>query len=67
MRNVMADEDNMLVKVAQEIKRMREQWVHRLELIKWQSKLCKARYDALRAEGFEAAEALALCTKNPDL
>lgn len=63
----MNNEDNLLVNVAQEIRKMYDQWPHRVELIKWQAKLCRARYLALRKEGFDVSEALALCVKNPDL
>ena len=43
---------------------LRERWPMQLEMIGWQAKVAKARYDALRREGFEVGQALQLCCKS---
>lgn len=46
------------------LQELRERWPMRLEYICWQAKVAKARFDALRREGFDTSEALQLCIKN---
>jgi hypothetical protein len=35
-----------------------------LDMIAWQAKVAKAKFDAARREGFEVSHALQLCVKN---
>jgi hypothetical protein len=42
---------------------LRERWPAQLELIGWQAKVAKAKFDAARREGFEVSHALQLCVK----
>ena len=63
----MGDEDSTKAREAQAMRALiqdiRERWPARLELIAMQAKIAKARFDALRREGFDAAQALQLCVK----
>lgn len=63
----MADEDKQLVAVAQAIKKMNEQWLHEVEMIRMVCKIVKARYDGFIAAGFTAEQALVLCLKRTEL
>ena len=46
---------------------LREGWPMQLELIGWRAKVAKARFDALRREGFDVPQALQLCLKEVEL
>lgn len=46
---------------------LKDNWVYELDVIAIKSRYAKARYDALRREGFEVTHALALCVKNVEL
>ena len=67
----MTDEDRAKVKVIQDFKThlgaFQERWPLELEMIRIRAKLAKARYDALRKEGFSVTEALTLCTKQIEI
>lgn len=59
--------DKLRADFAQAIREANNHWPHQLALISWKAKMAKARYDALRREGFGFTEALALCTKDVEL
>jgi hypothetical protein len=43
---------------------LRSRWPMHLDMISWQAKVAKAKFDAARREGFDVAHALQLCVKN---
>ena len=63
----MNDDEQARAKEAQNVRAalqdIRDRWPARLELIALQAKIAKARFDALRREGFDAGQALQLCVK----
>lgn len=60
-------EDAAKVALAQAIKKIMSNWAYELEIIGMKTKICRARYLALRREGFDVSEALPLCLKNVEL
>lgn len=58
---------NPMAAMAGYIKRACDNWLMQLELIDFQSKIVKARYDAALAQGFTEKQALEICTKNWEL
>lgn len=63
----MADNEPQRVALARAIKEAMDNWAGHVEIIKYKAKVAKARYDALRREGFGPAEAMHLCTKDVEL
>ena len=61
------DPDKALVALSQAIKAMSDQWAHQLQLIGMQARVSRARYEALRREGFTEQKALSLCTTHIEL
>lgn len=61
------DPDKTLADSARALRTLQSQWLYRKELIAYEAKVTKARFDALRAEGFDYVAALALCTKRVEL
>lgn len=61
------NEDAQLVAMAQAMRKFADQWPHQLQLIALKAKTCKARYDALRREGFPVDQSLQLCLKDCEL
>lgn len=61
------DPEKSRVEVALAIKQMLEDWPARLEVIAYQAKTVRARYLALRKEGFDVDHALRLCLKSVEL
>ena len=53
--------------VALLLKNMRETWPLQVDIIKLKAKTARARFVALRAEGFELDEALRLCLEDVKL
>lgn len=53
--------------IAQFIKSMRESWPLQLDIISFKAKTCRARFQALRSEGFSVEEALKLCIEDVKL
>lgn len=53
--------------VAQILKNMRETWPLQLDIFALKAKTARARYLALRAEGFSFDEALRLCVEDVKL
>lgn len=60
-------EDAQRVMLAQTIKKALSNWAFEVEVIGIRAKICRARYLALRKEGFESGEALTLCLKAVEL
>jgi hypothetical protein len=63
----MNDDEKSRVAMAQAIKAAFDEWPARLELVAYQAKLARARFQALRKEGFDVGQALQLCTKNVEV
>lgn len=63
----MADNEPQRVVLARAIKEAMDNWAAQVEIIKFKAKVAKARYDALRREGFGHTEAMCLCTKDVEL
>lgn len=63
----MNDEDRTAMEFAQAIKGLTDNWAHRLELFALEARVAQARHDAFRKAGFEAGNALALCTRRVEL
>ena len=61
------DNERAMVNMAQAVKTMLDNWPHHLELIRFQAKVARARYEALRQAGFSAGEALGMCTRPVEL
>ncbi len=61
------EEERARANLAVLLNKMRDSWPMEVELIRYKAKLCKARYDALRKEGFDAVTALSLCTRSVEL
>jgi hypothetical protein len=61
------DDDQARAKDAQTMRAVvqdiRDRWPARIELIAIQAKIAKARFDALRREGFDVSQSLQLCVK----
>jgi hypothetical protein len=49
------------------MKRLLDNWPAQFDFIRYEAKVIRARYEALRKEGFSASEALALCLKKAEL
>lgn len=54
---------NPMREVASALKSFNENWLMHLEIVEYQSKMIKARYDAAIAQGFTEAQALQICTQ----
>lgn len=61
------EEERARANLAMQLKKVLDTWPTEVEVIKFKAKVCKARYDALRKEGFDVASALSLCTKDIQL
>ena len=55
------------VLIAAHLRSMRANWPMQLDIIAFKSKMARARYLALRAEGFAFDEALRLCLEDVKL
>lgn len=61
------EQEKARVNVAALLRGMRENWPMQLDIIAFKAKTARARYLALRAEGFSFDEAMRLCTQNVQL
>lgn len=61
------EQEKARVNVAALLRNMRENWPMQLDIIAFKAKMARARYLALRAEGFTFEEALRLCTQEVQL
>jgi hypothetical protein len=59
--------DKELVEVAKALKGLQAEWPYHLEMIAHKARVARARYLALRREGFDANEALMLCINDTRL
>jgi hypothetical protein len=50
-----------LVEIARSLKTFQAEWPYHLEIIAFKARMARARYLALRKEGFDVREALDLC------
>lgn len=55
------NEDSQKVNIAQSVRHLREILPAMIEHAEIQARLCKARFDALVAQGFTESQALELC------
>lgn len=59
--------DQDKVNLATAIKQALEEWPAQLAVIGYKAKICRARFLALRKEGFTSQEAMMLCLRDVDL
>lgn len=60
-------QEKQRVALAQFLKTTRENWAFTVEIIGLKARTARARFVALRREGFEIDEALRLCLKDVEL
>lgn len=61
------EEEKARASIAQLLWHMRETWPLQLDIIGLKAKTCRARFVALRSEGFSIDEALKLCLEDVKL
>lgn len=59
--------DQDKVNLAQAVKQAMEEWPAQLAVIEYKAKICRARYLALKKEGFSLTDCLMLCLWDVDL